>query len=186
MKKNMISMSESQQIMDEELITLGENEYEVLKCFATDGVDDEHYKDGNGIYRFSATVERLGGRMIINPTNPEETAENIKLFIGIMNLLRIRPYRVWIYPESLEIDWASNDAQIVTSREKYLRLSLEFARYIDSIKACSMKVNTGSFSDSPKCKDELNNYIKNYNPCFTEESFGNYFDRDILVEDSTR
>lgn len=172
--------------MNEELITFSQNEYEVIKAFALDKVREDHYQDGNGIYRLSAMVTELGGRKIINKVNTEETKENIKLFINILKLLKIRPCRVYTDFDYLIIDWSPNGDQVVTSREEYLRLSLEFARYIDSITFCTMSVHTNSFDDDPQFNEDgdISNYINNYSPHFLEESFGCNLGGDIIVVDN--
>lgn len=168
--------------MNIELVTISQNQYDVLMTFAEDYVREDHYMDGAGIGRFSASTEEFEGEKIINVENREETEANIKQFITALNSLRIRPYRVFIDGGVVDVEWYSNGWQIITSRKNYLELSLEFAKYIDSLYFCKMLINTGSFDDDPFYKEDMGNtHTKNYNSHFTKDSFGNDVNKEIEV-----
>lgn len=130
------------------------------------GVRKEHYSNCNGIYRFCAVAKYE----VLNENNINEVVLNLtqKLY-----KLPIIPSRIFVSDYDLiEVEWAAKDLQIVKDKIQYLKLSLEFAKFLDESGIDELIINSGAFNDDPEFfKDALNRKF-NTNPEFSVECFG--------------
>lgn len=148
-------------------LTFSKNIDEVYGAFICEkGVREDHYSNCNGIYRFCAVVKYKG----LNERNINEAVLNLtqKLY-----KLPIIPSRIFIVDyELMEVEWAAKDYQIVKDKMQYLKLSLEFAKFLDESGIDELMVNLGAFNDDPEFFKDSSNKKFNTNPKFNVECFG--------------
>ncbi|AVK49003.1 hypothetical protein AXY43_13770 [Clostridium sp. MF28] len=140
---------------------------EVYRAFINkDWVREDHYSDCNGVYRFCAVAKYKG----LNEKNINEAVLNLtkKLY-----KLPIIPSRIFVSDyELIEVEWAARDYQIVNDKMQYLKLSLEFAKFLDECGIDELMINSGAYNDDPEFfKDSFNTKF-NTNPKFNIECFG--------------
>lgn len=138
-----------------------ENERKVYKIFECDALRHDHYSDGNGIYRFDALA-------YFNCSCKNDIGEVAEEILERLYKLEVKPSRMSIFEDCIEVSWEANGFQIVSSKEQYLKLSLEFAKFLDSANIKELKLNEGSFDDDP----EYTEPVINLNPKFDNTCFG--------------
>ncbi len=142
-----------------------ENKKKVYEAFLNDTVREDHYSEGNGIYRFSAFAE-------LGCSDEKKLDKDLEELLNELYKLLVKPSRIFVYGNSVEIDWSPNGLQVVTSKENYLNISLEFAKFLDNAYINKLIVNEGSFCDDPdEFTDNQNREINNH-PSFDKECFG--------------
>lgn len=151
------------------------NVEETKRAFEEEYIREDHYDGNNGIYRFAANITMFSNKKIIIPDDDEATMRNIQELKLKLESLEIPPSAIFIYrhTDSIAIDWWANGYQVVSSKEEYLKISLEFSEYIDKLTFADFEINTGMYCDDPfyTSGDEQKVY-KNYNTRFILENFG--------------
>jgi hypothetical protein len=149
-----------------EALAMNFNQYKVFYAFATDGVRDDHYSQGNGIYRLSASLT-------IDESKKDKINSIVQELIEILSETSVIPSRITIYDNlAIEIDWAPNGFQKVRSKAQYLDLVLEFVEFLNEVDIYDLVLNIGIFDDDPdKLADSPFRAI-NINPSFNSRCFG--------------
>lgn len=145
-------------------LNMSKNEEMIIEAFNRGRVDEEHYEKGYALYRFSAFAK-------LNYENDNNIQEKVSKFLERLDVLDIRPERIFLWGGKAEIDWTPRAHQCVESREDYLRLALEFARFIDEIGSYDMEVNTGSFWDDANLVPDNETHKGKYKTKFNKECF---------------
>jgi hypothetical protein len=154
-----------------------ENERKVIDAFNNGRVDEEHYQKGYALYRFSAIKH-------IDYKNINDLEEACTETLTKLHFIDIRPERIFLYNGSLEIDWTPRAHQCIQSREEYLELALEFAKFIDQLGDRDIEVNSGSFFDDAYLVPSYEKHKIKYNPKFNRKCFN--WNNEIEVIDITR
>lgn len=149
-----------------------ENEKKVIDAFNNGEVDRQHYEKGHALYEFNALKHN-------KCKDDNDWREQIRNTIEKLGSLNIRPGRVCIWKSSMEIDWIPKGYRGVESKEDYLRLSLEFARFIDEIGDDDVMLNTGSFWDDALFVSDDDMYPIVYKTKFNPDCFN--WDEEIEV-----
>lgn len=145
-------------------LKLTKNENMVYEAFEKGKVDEQHYEKDFALYRFSAFK-------YIPYENINQFEEEVTETLTRLHTLNIRPERVFLYGGRIEIDWTPRAHQCIQSREEYLELALEFAKFIDQLGDRDIEVNTGSFFDDAYLVPSHEKHKIKYNPKFNRERF---------------
>lgn len=140
----------------EGLKSRSENEMRIIRDFQGSSVREDHYDGKHTMYKYSADTRSLFGKPIFGYGKKQDD-ENLEIVLMILNSLKIRPSRIFVYRKNNEIsiDWYPYNVPGYNTKEEYFKASLEFARYVDSIKGLDLKVQTGMFQDDPSENSEL-------------------------------
>lgn len=165
-------------------ISIKSNRVKVLEEFAFDYPRDDHYSNGNGVFRFSIITQNLN-------LNEKEMRAYVHQLLAKLYKMPIIPSRIYINDDSIfdiEVEWEAKDFQVVLDKNQYLKLALQFADYIDEQEIQDFEINTGTFNDDPVFTKYIGTRKINENPVFNNECFGyelievlDYSDRKMIA-----
>ncbi len=125
------------------------NQLIVISLFKDpDNLRDDHF-DGKHIFpRFAAYVRKLFGEPILESGYCKDNPD-ITDILKLLENISIRPGRIYLHDNSVEVEWFTNHSGPLTSLEEYFKISMEFAEYIDSIKYLTLEFQAGTYLDDP-------------------------------------
>lgn len=137
-------------------LQFSENQKEVIRAFLNNDLNKDHYKEGYTFDRYSAVVKDIYGDPIFIPNNMEKTNRNIKIMMSMLKGMKISSDDLMISDNGIILSFSNRNVYFDNIYD-YFVYSMEFAEYIDKIDFCTMKINTGSFIDSPReiARDQL-------------------------------
>ncbi|MDR4316647.1 Uncharacterised protein [Niallia circulans] len=142
------------------------NNFQIAVAALTD-VRSDHYDGINAIYRLPACVKI-----------PEGTCENglerqLQKLIKDLSELSVRPNRIYIHDDMIEIDWYPKGYQMVMNRGQYVGLLLEFAEFLNKVPIQDLLIQDGYFGDDPEDSvRSVSNDMVNFFPEFNSNCFG--------------
>ena len=100
------------------------NNFQIAVAALTDARSD-HYDGVNAIYRLPACVKIPKG------TGVDGVERQLQKLIKDLSELSVRPNRIFIHDDMIEIDWYPKGYQMVMNRGQYAGLLLEFAESLN-------------------------------------------------------
>lgn len=131
----------------------------VVVAFDKEKVRTDHFNGRNGIFKLSANIEK-------------KDVESVEWLIDELQALPIVPAALFIMSGDLiNICWYPQGYLLLTSKEEYLTLCLNFASYLDKLNL-GLTYDRGSLHDDPVVEEDITADKKKYiNPSFSEEVF---------------
>ncbi|MED3602906.1 hypothetical protein P4472_13595 [Bacillus subtilis] len=115
---------------------------------------NDHYDGVNAIYRLAAYVPVPEG------CSPDGIRRQIKKLIKELNKLEVRPNRLNIYEDMIEIDYYPKGYQMVMNRGQYAGLQLEFAEFRNKAPILDLFFQDGFFRDDQRIQLEVSAMIR--------------------------
>lgn len=135
---------------------------------------DDHYDKENAIYRLSACVK------ISNST----TFSQVYTLLYDLSKLEVRPRRLFLNENMLEVDWAPRGFQMVMNRGQYAGLVLEFAEFLNKTGIPDLVIQEGFFWDDPgESVKGVSADLINFFPTFNADCFGAKDNEPIEIMD---
>jgi hypothetical protein len=127
----------------------------------------DHYDGINAIYRFPARVKIPEG------TSADGLNRQLQKLIKDLSKLSVRPNRINIHDDMLEIDWYPKGYQMVMNRGQYAGLLLEFAEFLNKAPIRNLLIQEFYFGDDPEDSvRSVSNDMVNFFPEFNAACFG--------------
>ncbi|WP_440614950.1 hypothetical protein [Bacillus subtilis] len=142
------------------------NNFQIAVAALTEARSD-HYDGVNAIYRLPAYVKIPEG------TCEDGLERQLQKLIKDLSELSVKPNRIYIYDDKLEIDWYPKGYQMVMSRGQYAGLLLEFAEFLNNAPIPDLYIQDGYFGDDPEDSVRaVSNDMVNFFPEFNSRCFG--------------
>jgi hypothetical protein len=142
------------------------NNFQIAVKALTDARSD-HYDGINAIYRLPACVPIPEG------SSSDGIRRQIQKLIKDLVKLSVRPNRIIIHDDMIEIDWYPKGYQMVMNRGQYAGLLLEFAKFLNAAPIRDLLIQDGYFGDAPEDSvRSVNNDQVNFFPEFNSKYFG--------------
>jgi hypothetical protein len=142
------------------------NNFQIAVAGLTD-VRSDHYDGINAIYRLPASVRIPEG------TCGDGLERLLKKLIKDLSELGVRPNRIYIHDDRIEIDWYPKGYQMVMNRGQYVGLLLEFAEFLNKSPIQELLIQDGYFGDDPEDSvRSVSNDMVNFFPEFNSSCFG--------------
>jgi len=130
-------------------------------------VRSDHYAGINAIYRLPACVKIPDG------TCGDGLERLLQKLVKDLSNLSVRPNRIYIHDDMIEIDWYPKGYQMVMNRGQYVGLLLEFAEFLNKAPIQDLIIQKGFFDDDPEeTVRSVSNEIINFFPEFNSSCFG--------------
>lgn len=141
---------------------------------------NDHYDGVNAIYRLAACLK------IPKKTSPDGVNRQVKKLVKELSKLEVRPNRINVFDNMLEIDWYPKGYQMVMNRGQYAGLMLEFAEYLNDSKIWGLFIQDGCFDDDPEDSVKgVSNDMIHFFPEFNAACFGAEDHESIKIMDFT-
>lgn len=141
---------------------------------------NDHYDGVNAIYRLAAYVPVPEG------CSPDGIRRQIKKLIKELNKLEVRPNRLNIYEDMIEIDYYPKGYQMVMNRGQYAGLQLESAEFLNKAPILDLFFQDGFFGDDPEDSvRSVSNDKVNFFPEFNSACFGAEDNEPIEITNCT-
>ncbi|ATO26990.1 hypothetical protein RA13_02320 [Bacillus atrophaeus] len=140
--------------------------FQIANASLTDARSD-HYDGINAIYRLPAFVRIPEG-------NCGDGLERLlQKLVKDLSDLSVRPNRIFIHDDMIEIDWYTKGYQMVMNRGQYVGLLLEFAEFLNKAPIHGLLIQYGYFGDDPEDSvRSVSNDMVNFFPEFNSSCFG--------------
>jgi hypothetical protein len=127
----------------------------------------DHYDGINAIYRLPACVKIPDG------TCGDGLKRQLQKLIKDLSKLSVRPNRIYIHDDMIEIDWYPKGYQMVMNRGQYAGLLLEYAEFLNKAPIRDLFIQDGYFGDDPEDSvRSVSNDLVNFFPEFNSKCFG--------------
>lgn len=142
------------------------NNFQIVVAGLT-GVRSDHYDGINAIYRLPACVKIPEG------TCGDGLERLLQKLVKDLSNLSVRPNRIFIHDDLIEIDWYTKGYQMVMNRGQYVGLLLEFAEFLNKAPIQNLLIQDGYFGDDPEDSvRSVSNDMVNFFPEFNSSCFG--------------
>lgn len=143
-------------------------------------VRSDHYDGINAIYRLPACVKIPEG------TCGDGLERFIQKLIKDLSEMSVRPNRIYIHDDMIEIDWYPKGYQMVMNRGQYAGLLLVYAEFLNKAPIRDLFIQEGYFGDDPEDSvRSVSNDSVNFFPEFNSKCFGATNSEAIEIIDSS-
>lgn len=140
--------------------------FQIALSALTDSRGD-HYDGINAIYRLAACVPIPKG------SSPDGIRRQVRRLRKDLEKLEIRPNRIIIHDDMIEIDFYPKTYQMVMTIGQYIGLLIEFAEFLNKAPITDLNIQDGFFGDDPECSvRSIDNDLVNFFPEFNSTCFG--------------
>lgn len=140
--------------------------FQIAVSALTDSRSD-HYDGVNAIYRLAAYVPIPKG------SSPHGIKRQIKKLLKDLERLEVRANRIFIYDDTIEIDFYPKGFQMVMSLGQYVGLIIEFAAFINKAPIQDLLIRESFNGDDPEDSvRSVGNDMVNFFPEFNSTCFG--------------
>ncbi|SHN33738.1 hypothetical protein [Gracilibacillus kekensis] len=128
---------------------------------------EDHYDGINAIYRLAACVP------IQKDSSPHGIRRQLRRLIKDLLKLDVKPNRIFVHDDKLEISYYPKRFQMVMTRGQYTGLQLEFAEFLNKSSIRDLMIHDGCYRDDPEYSVKaVNNELINFYPEFNSQCFG--------------